>query len=108
MAHQDCRGLDLGTPSDEAARQFDATISAYLRFARNTGGALKACLTADPEFPMAHCLKGYCFQMFSVPGLERKAHQALAQAREGAAGRSISSREAAHLDALDCWLTCDL
>ena len=106
--YQDARGLAISAANVEAAQAFDATISAYLRFARNTGQALKASFAADPEFPMAHCLKGYFFQLFSTPVLAQKAHGALEQARAGAKGRDMTLRENAHLDALESWLSGDL
>ncbi len=105
---KDCRGLELTAASDAAAEAYDRTIRAYLAFARDTGDRLKAVYAADADMPMAHCLKGYFFQLFSNPALHPKAEQALAQARNAADARGANPRERMHIEALAAWRQGDL
>jgi tetratricopeptide (TPR) repeat protein len=94
--------------SDAAAQAYDLTIRAYLAFARDTGDRLKAVYAADADMPMAHCLKGYFFQLFSNPALHPKAEQALAQAAKAADARGANPRERMHIAALSAWRQGDL
>jgi tetratricopeptide (TPR) repeat protein len=105
---KDCRGLEMTAASDAAAEAYDRTIRAYLAFARDTGDRLKAVYAADPHMPMAHCLKGYFFQLFSNPALHPKAEQALDQARKAADARGANPRERLHIAALAAWREGDL
>src|SRR5262245_1654334 len=96
---QDCRGLEITAASDTAVAAYDRTVAAYLAFARDTGEHLKGAFKADPEMPMAHCLKGYFFQLFANPALDAKADQALAAAAKAAGARGASDREQKHIGA---------
>jgi tetratricopeptide (TPR) repeat protein len=105
---KDCRGLETTAASDAAVEAYDRTIRAYLGFARDTGDRLKAVYKADPDMPMAHCLKGYFFQLFSNPALHPKADQALDQATKAAAARGANPREQMHIAALAAWRRGDM
>jgi tetratricopeptide (TPR) repeat protein len=105
---KDCRELEMTAASDAAVEAYDRTIRAYLCFARDTGDRLKAAYKADPDMPMAHCLKGYFFQLFSNPALHPKADQALEQARTAAAARGANAREEMHIAALAAWRRGDM
>lgn len=105
---KDCRGLEMTAASDAAAEAYDRTIRAYLAFARDTGDRLKEVYKTDPDMPMAHCLKGYFFQLFSNPALHAKADQALAQAARAAEARGAKPRERMHIAALAAWRDGDL
>ena len=105
---KDCRGLEMTAASDDAVAAYDQTIRAYLAFARDTGDRLKAAYRADADMPMAHCLKGYFFQLFSNPALHPKAEQALAQAAKAAEARGAHPRERMHIAALAAWRQGDL
>jgi tetratricopeptide (TPR) repeat protein len=105
---KDCRGLEMTAGSDAAAEAYDLTIRAYLAFARDTGDRLKAVYAADADMPMAHCLKGYFFQLFSNPALHPKAEQALTQAAKAANARGANPRERMHIAALAAWRQGDL
>ncbi len=104
---KDCRGLDMTAAGDAAVEAYDYTIRAYLAFARDTGDRLKAVYKADPDMPMAHCLKGYFFQLFSNPALYPKADQALDQAAKAADARGANARERLHIAALAAWRAGD-
>jgi tetratricopeptide (TPR) repeat protein len=105
---KDCRGLEMTAVSDTAAEAYDRTLRSYLAFARDTGDRLKAVYAADAEMPMAHCLKGYFFQLFTNPALHPKAEQALAQAAKAADARGANPRERMHIAALAAWRQGDL
>ena len=61
---QDAQGLGLSTSSAEAAAGFARTLDGYIRYRADTAAHLAVTLAADPEFALAHCLKGY-FAMLS-------------------------------------------
>src|SRR5947207_3569279 len=58
--HLDARGLPLSTASPRAAAAFDHLVTGYLTYRADTPDRLNAVLEADPDFALAHCMKG-CF-----------------------------------------------
>ncbi|MBL8836733.1 MAG: tetratricopeptide repeat protein [Alphaproteobacteria bacterium] len=96
-------GLALTTDVPEAARQFDATLDGLLAFHTDTGLALKAALTADPQMALAHCTAGCFLKMFGSRAADERARKSLAKAQEAAKG--ASERERRHVAALAAW--CD-
>ena len=97
-------GLVITTASADAAAAFDRTLVGYLKYRVDAAEHLAAALSADPEFGLAHCLKGY-FAMLSYKQANVAA-AAAAAARAGAA--RATARERAHVDALDAWIAGDL
>ena len=61
---QDAQGLTVSTSSAEAVAAFGRTLDGYIRYRADTPTHLAATLAADPDFALAHCLKGY-FAMLS-------------------------------------------
>ena len=57
--HLDTRGLPISTASAKAAAAFDHLITGYLTYRADAPDRLKAVLEADPDFALAHCMKGY-------------------------------------------------
>jgi tetratricopeptide (TPR) repeat protein len=106
--HKDARGLALTAASADAVRHFDDTIEGYLGFTNDIGDRLKRVFAADPDMPLAHCVKGYFFQLFSNPALDPKADKALAAAKAALTARGGNAREAAHVAALEAWRRGDL
>ena len=104
----DQRGIAYTAASQDAVDCFDATINEYTHFGTDTGVRLKGTLTADPEFPMAHVLRGSFMQLFCVPALTEKARQSLAKASEAGASRGADEREQHHIEALGAWIGGDL
>jgi len=90
----------------EAAAAWDRTMDSFIRFRNDAGDCLQALLAADPDMPMAHCLKGYFFHLRGFGPLVPRARQALAAA-EAAAGPA-TPREQAHVTALSAWCRGDL
>ena len=55
----DARGLPISTDSAEAAAAYDHLIVGYLSQRADTPDRLSALFDADPDFALAHCMKGY-------------------------------------------------
>ncbi len=96
--YNDPRGIAYNAASQEAVDNFDATMTEYVHFGTETGARLKETLAEDPEFPMAHCLRGYFMQLFCIPALTEKAKQSLTKARDVGASHGIGERERHHIE----------
>ena len=105
MGLTDDRGLTLSTRSPEAAAHFNAAIRDYLEYRLSAGEKLKEALAADPQFALAHCLKGYFMLLVGSTSMHPKAEQALRAAEACLPG--ATAREAAHIVALATWLRGD-
>ena len=57
--HLDVRGLPISTHNAKAAAAFDHLVTGYLTYRADTPVRLDAVLEADPDFALAHCIKGY-------------------------------------------------
>jgi tetratricopeptide (TPR) repeat protein len=102
----DIHGLPLTTEHGSAADAFNRALGSYLAYRTDLSEHVKAALQADPQFALAHCVKGYLFMLMynrGALGLAAEAHGAAA----GLAGRA-SEREQAHVRALGCWVMGDL
>lgn len=99
---KDVRGLVVTAASEQAVNAFDHAVDGYLGYRADLPNRVAATLTADPEFGLAHCLKGYLtmasFKQAAVP----MAQQALADAWRLTV--SATPREHAHVAALDAWV----
>jgi hypothetical protein len=100
---KDCRGLPVTTVSEQAVAAFDHAIDGYLGYRADMMRRLEALLTADPNFGLAQCLKGYLFLMGFRADLLGAARAALADARRCAG----TARETAHAEALGHWIDGD-
>jgi tetratricopeptide (TPR) repeat protein len=103
---RDTHGLPITTSSAEAAAAFDRTVLAYLKYRADTPDHLAQTLAADPEFPLAYCLKGY-FAMLSYKQANVPAAAAAAQTARSLVA-TATNRERAHLGALEAWIAGDL
>jgi len=104
--HLDNRGLPLSTASAGAAAAFDHLIAGYLTQRADTPARLDALLEADPDFALAHCMKGYfamlAFKQAAVPAAVRAARTAQALATDA------TPREQSHIAALTAWAEGEL
>ena len=100
---KDCRGLVLTTVSGQAAAAFDHAIDGYLGYRADMAARMAALLAVDPDFGMAHCLKGYLFLMGFRADANGAARAALAEARRCPG----TAREVAHTEALGHWIDGD-
>jgi hypothetical protein len=100
--HNDALGLPLSTQSASAAAAFDHAVAGYVTYRNDGGQRLAALLQADPEFGLAHVLKGYFamlgYKQTLVP-MAREAADTAALCMTGA-----TPREHAHLAALNAWI----
>ncbi|HJS88213.1 MAG TPA: tetratricopeptide repeat protein [Acetobacteraceae bacterium] len=104
--HCDLNGLALTTSSATPAASFNRLMASFLASRADTPRHLAAALADDPEFGLAHCVRGYLAAMSFDQG---KRPIALAAAREARRHtRGASARERAHVDALDAWAAGDL
>ncbi len=99
---QDVRGLELTTASEEAARKYDDAVADYLQYRTSAAGHLKAALASDPDFAMAHCLKGYF--MLLIGTLQTRPAAAKALNAADAVRDTLTWREQQHVSALAAWL----
>lgn len=104
----DAHGNPMTASHAAAVAAFDATVSAYLGFRKDTGEHLKAALEAEPDFLMGHCLRGYFMMLFGQRALLPRAERAFAAARAAAQQAEPTAREGAHLAALETWIAGDL
>jgi len=104
--HLDTRGLPISTASARAAAAFDHLITGYLTYRADTPDRLNAVLEADPDFALAHCMKGYfamlAFKQAAVPAAVGEAQTA----HSLAAG--ATQRERDHIAALSAWAEGEL
>ena len=96
------QGNAVSAASEVAVRAYDHAVEGFLTFRADTARRLPPVLAADPEFGMAHVLKGCLlmapFDSALVPG----ARAALTDARRCIA-RGATHRERAHAEALAFW-----
>jgi tetratricopeptide (TPR) repeat protein len=100
---KDCRGLTLTTVSAQAATEFDHAIDGYLAYRVDMMSRMEALLAADPDFGLAHCLKGYLFLMGFRADTVGAASAALMDANRCMG----TAREIAHTQALAYWIDGD-
>ena len=99
--HLDTRGLPLSTASAKAAAAFDHLVTGYLTQRADTPDRLKAVLEADPDFALAHCMKGYFAMLAFKQATVAAAMQAARTAQSLAEG--VTARERSHIAALTAW-----
>ena len=99
--HLDNRGLPISTASAAAAAAYDHLVTGYLTYRADTPVRLDALLAADPDFALAHCMKGYFamlgFKQAAVPVAVQEARTAQALAA------GATARERSHVAALAAW-----
>jgi tetratricopeptide (TPR) repeat protein len=104
--HRDDRGLPLSTTSATAAAAFNHLVTGYLTYRADTPDRLKVVLEADPDFALAHCMKGYFamlgFKRAVVPVAIEEAHIAQSLAADA------TPRERSHIAALAAWTEGEL
>jgi hypothetical protein len=101
MQH-DSHGLELGTGSDAAARAFVHTVAGYIVYRADTGQRLAPLLAADPQFALAHCLKGYLMMLTYKQSNVPLAAASLQEARRWSGSATV--REQQHIAALAAWI----
>jgi tetratricopeptide (TPR) repeat protein len=99
---QDAHGLEVTAQSAAAVEAFDHTLTGYLRYSADTPQRMTAVFDIDPEFGLAHCLKGY----FAMLGYKQSAVPVAEAAAADAARLTerATPRERAHVAALRRWI----
>ena len=104
--HLDARGLSISTASVKAAAAYDHLITGYLTQRADTPARLTALLEADPDFALAHCMKGYfamlAYKQATVPAAVEAARTAQSLAADA------TPRERSHIAALTAWAEGEL
>ena len=104
--HLDIRGLPISTAGDGAVAAYDHLINGYLTYRADTPARLDALLAADPDFALAHCMKGYfamlAFKQAVVPVAVDEARTAQSLAADA------TPREQSHVAALTAWADGEL
>ena len=102
----DCRGLELTTASEGAAKHIDQAVADYLDYRTTASGHVKAALDADPAFALAKCFRGYFLLMLENKAILPKVQQALDEMRPHLA--AATQRERLHANALEAWAAGDI
>lgn len=104
--HLDTRGLPISTASAKAAAAFDHLVTGYLTYRADTPARLDALLEADPDFALAHCMKGY----FAMLAFKQAAVPVAVQAARTAQSLAVDAtpRERNHIAALTAWAEGEL
>ena len=96
---RDAHGLEVTAESAAAMEAFDHTLTGYLSYRADTPQRLAALFEADPEFGLAHCLKGYfamlAYKQAAVPMARSGRCGRAARLTGGDAARASASRGAA-------------
>jgi tetratricopeptide (TPR) repeat protein len=100
---RDAQGNAVSAASDNAVRAFDHAVQGFLTYRADTAQRLGPMLAADPEFGMAHVLKGCLFMTPFDGAFVPRAREALADARR-CLSRAGMGRERAHAEALAFWI----
>jgi tetratricopeptide (TPR) repeat protein len=97
MAYTDIRGLAVSTTSSEALAAYERGVDLFLRWRGGAFEAMKAAVTYDPRFALAHCTQAYMAWRMGRVDLALEAHrQAMAAADDVG-----SERERLHVQAVD-------
>ena len=100
---RDAQGNAVSAASENAVRAFDHAVHGFLTYRADTAQRLGPMLAADPEFGMAHVLKGCLFMTPFDAAFLPRAREALAEAR-ACLSRAGTGRERAHAEALSFWV----
>src|SRR4051794_5463104 len=103
---KDCRDLTLSTDAAEVVAAYDHAIEGFLGYRADLMQRIEALLASDRDFGMAHVIKGYMMMASYRADL-----LPAARAASAAAWRSVAngtSREHAHAEALDQWVSGDV
>ena len=96
MAVKDDLGLTLSGAEPAALASYQAALRQLQCFVGDPAGAVEAAIAADPDFVMAHVLKGYLYGLST----EHSALPTLRACHARAAALPATSREQAHVAAL--------
>ncbi|CAE6844825.1 hypothetical protein R69658_06891 [Paraburkholderia aspalathi] len=102
----DAQNCPLTSEVKEAVSSYNQGIAAFLEYRLSAMPFLKEAVSADPDFGMAHCMRGYLFMMFGTFSVLDAARSALKAAQLQTT--RMNERERWHLEALRAWIDADL
>jgi len=97
-------GYEVTVASQAALKAWDATVIAFLAHSKETPVHLDRALEADPDFPLAHAVRGLFCLLLGRRELMGTAQGCLAVASRSAGERAVSDRERAVIAALEAWV----
>jgi tetratricopeptide (TPR) repeat protein len=102
----DDRGLELSSQNTTAVAAYNQAVKSFLEYRTTAMPLAKRAVEADPQFCIAHCLRGYFFMAFGTFLVLDKARAALKDAQ--AMLENANTRERAHVEALRNWVEGNL
>lgn len=93
---RDRLGLTLSGASDVALAHYERGVSELQRFVGDPVGSANAAIATEPDYVMAHVLKGWLYGLST----EREAMGVARDCYATAAGLAATAREKAHVEAL--------
>ena len=102
----DVRGLDITVTNVEALTEYDTVLTDLWNYRLAAPKNLKHVLELDPDFPMAHVVRGYIMSMLETVAVRPKMLASASHAREHLA--ADARRERLHCDALEGLATGNL
>jgi tetratricopeptide (TPR) repeat protein len=103
--HRDAHGLEVTAASATAVQAFDHALMGYIGYRADMPQRMEALFQADPDFGLAHCLKGYLAMLSYKRAALPMAEVAAADAQRLTA--NATPRERAHVTALLHWIDGD-
>ncbi len=100
----DLFGGNVSLSSDGAVQSWNEMQMAFLSHGASTPTHLGAVLTTDPEFALAHAVKGLFCLMLGRSEMVQPAIDAAAAAKRSVLAGQITRRERHYVEALDSWL----
>ncbi|MDA0822313.1 MAG: hypothetical protein O3C28_07805 [Proteobacteria bacterium] len=102
----DSRGLDITCANQQALAIYESSLLDLWNYRLRAPKILKTVFEHDPEFPMAHIVRGYILSMLESTVVRPKMLDSVVQARQSLDGSA--TRERLHADALEGLATGDI
>lgn len=104
MTQIDCFGQPTTIGTLAGVEAWNATQMAFLAHGASTPDHLGTTLAADPDFALAHAVKGMFMLLLGRGELVQTAREACTAANTSDANRPVSLRERSFIDALEVWI----
>ncbi|MEJ6389397.1 tetratricopeptide repeat protein [Gymnodinialimonas ulvae] len=104
MTHFDAFGQPTTITAGAGLAHWTQTQQAFLAHSAATPDHLAKTLDADPNFALAHAVKGFFLLLLGRRELVQTAQEAANIARASDRNRPVTPRERAFIDGLDVWL----
>lgn len=108
MTMTDQHGVVISSTDPAAVTHYDAAVDEVLHFRPAVLDELATALSVDPQMPMGQLLQAYLGLMGTEVADSRQARQRFAAWWSGVDAHALTPVEAAHADAVQCWLVGDM